>query len=86
MKKILALTASWCKPCNMIKPVLRKIEEEEGIIIEYLDADKNSDKFSIEGIPTLIYMEDDIEYNRTVGLIRKKTILENYNRGGKVAS
>lgn len=82
MRQIYAFTASWCKPCNMLKPVLRKLEEE-GVKIKYFDADDNviAKKYRISTIPTLVYMDNDIEYSRTQGLIRKQTILENYNRG-----
>ena len=37
MKKIKAYTASWCGPCKMLKPILKKMESEGLIDIEYFD-------------------------------------------------
>jgi thioredoxin 1 len=82
MKKVISFTASWCGPCKMIKPILQKLSEEEKIVWENKDIDENRDlvkELNITSVPTLIYMIDGKEYNRTTGYMPMEKIIYNYN-------
>jgi glutaredoxin len=52
-------TATWCGPCKTLKANL----ESEGIEVEMLDIDENSEyvqKMGIRSVPTLIVNDQDL--------------------------
>lgn len=78
MKYIKAYTATWCGPCKMIKRELNMLEQKENIEIEYIDIDMFRDEalaLGIKSVPTLLFIEDDKEYNRTSGYMPTRNIL-----------
>lgn len=80
MKKIKVFTATWCGPCKMIKPIIQEIEAEGLVEVEYLDADEYREqliKEGITGVPTILYLKDGVEYNRTTGYLPKEKIMIN---------
>ena len=79
MKYIKAYTATWCGPCKMIKKELAKLESENNIKVEYRDVDEFRQEaldLGIKSVPTLLYMEGDIEILRTTGYSPGKNILD----------
>lgn len=51
---ILDFFATWCGPCQMIKPILEKLTEEYNFILAKVDVDSNAElasKYGIEGVP-----------------------------------
>lgn len=64
---VVYFTASWCKPCQSIKPyVLEKFEAltKQGVSCVVLDVDENFDVYAhmsskkmVTGIPTLLFYE-----------------------------
>ena len=70
-------TASWCKPCQMLK---RFIAENPKEFIDYdvsvIDIDKFPEfrkKYSVKSIPTSIVLIDGIEQDRLVGYSNSST-------------
>ena len=64
--------ASWCPPCKMVDPILKKLAKEfEGRAkIAKINVDKNpsiSNRFDISGVPTFILFRDGEIVNQAVG-------------------
>lgn len=60
---LLDFTATWCPPCQMMKPHLHKVEQAYGdrLKVVEIDIDENSYLpafFQVEGIPRLIVVKD----------------------------
>ena len=65
-------SAEWCPPCKMLKPVLERIALEYGDKMDFfgVDTDNNmelSQKFSISGVPTMIFFKNGKEVKKLVG-------------------
>ena len=64
--------ASWCPPCKMVDPILKKLAKEfEGRVkIAKINVDKNpsiSNRFDISGVPTFILFRNGEIVNQAVG-------------------
>ena len=64
--------APWCGPCKMVAPELEAIAEKyDGkAIIAKVNVDNFSrlaEKYSIRGVPTLLFIKDGQEVSRIVG-------------------
>ncbi|MDO5501671.1 MAG: thioredoxin [Actinomycetia bacterium] len=72
-------TASWCSPCKALAPTLDAIASETSdFTIVKVDADENTEiteKFGVQGLPTLILMEDGEELIRVSGALPKAELL-----------
>ncbi|CAN5204651.1 thioredoxin TrxA [soil metagenome] len=73
MNKIIKFEASWCQPCK------RLTKELAGFTfpIEVVNIDDNqiaTDIYRIKGVPTLIFIKDDIEIDRVVGFVTKEKV------------
>lgn len=68
MNKLLVFTASWCGPCQALKPTLSKLPE--GSVIQY-DIDTHQDmraQYEIRAVPTIICLsETGAELKRMTG-------------------
>ncbi len=65
-------TATWCGPCQQLKPELHKMAEEFDGKIKFVevDVDKSRDiaeKYKITDLPTLVVIKNGEEASRTVG-------------------
>jgi putative thioredoxin len=46
--------ATWCGPCQMLKPLLEKLQKEYDFILAKIDIDQNNDlasQYGVEGVP-----------------------------------
>ena len=78
---VLDCWAEWCGPCRMIAPVIEELAKEHAgeIVFGKLNVDENPEtatKFSIMGIPTLLFMKHGAEVDRIVG-VAPKLMIEN---------
>ena len=72
MIKILKFESDSCPQCKALSVTLERISNENKIDIKNIDIeeDNNQDlirKYNIRSIPTLIFLNEDKEYNRLVG-------------------
>ncbi len=65
-------SATWCGPCKMLDPVLKKVSEdmEDHVDFYHIDVDESpeaSSQFGIRGVPTMIVFQEGQEIDRMVG-------------------
>ena len=72
-------TATWCGPCQKMKPSIHKLRDElyRDIVITEVDVDERRDlssKYRIEAMPTLVFFKDGEETSRSVGYLREEQL------------
>ena len=78
---VLFFGAAWCGPCKMLTPIMLKLSEEyadKDILIGKVNVDSDSEigvKYNVRNIPTLVFLKDGVEVERTVG-VQQKLALE----------
>lgn len=50
MKPVIMFTASWCGPCQRLKPQLQALASQEGFHLEMVDIDEQHDRASRAGV------------------------------------
>jgi len=78
---IVDFSADWCGPCKMLAPVLDQIAVEQvgRAKVTKVNVDENpslAQRYHIQGLPTLLYFDQGIVRDQTVGLASKKAILQ----------
>ena len=77
---VLQFSAEWCGPCKMLTPIMLKLSEENAgkdITIGKVNVDSSSDlgkKYSVRSIPTLLFLKDGVEIERTTGFLTKDVL------------
>ncbi len=71
--------ADWCRPCQLLDPVLDELAEEWGdrIRIVKLDVETNphtAARYGVRSIPTLVLFDGGEERDRLVNVIRRQAI------------
>lgn len=80
-KKVLVdFNADWCGPCQMLRPVVEEVaNENDNVKIVSINVDNNdvlSEKFNVFSIPCLVLFENGKEVKRNVGVMTKDEIIE----------
>jgi thioredoxin 1 len=79
-KVLVDFNASWCGPCQMLRPVIEELaEENEDLNIVSVDVDECADlaeRYQVFSIPCLVVFENGEETARNIGLMSKKKILK----------
>ena len=77
MKKVELYSASWCSSCEVVKPIVEKLENVE---VEIIDVEKETERavsLSIRNIPVIrVLDEEGNQLGRLVGKITKQQIEE----------
>jgi len=73
--------ATWCGPCQMLKPAITELAEEmKGkAVVAALDVDEQreiAEKYNVSSMPTLLFFKDGKEVDRVIGLQSKDTLKE----------
>ncbi len=73
--------AAWCGPCKMIVPVLDEIARENGdrfrvTKVNIDDEPALQHRFSVRGVPTLLFFSGGELRDQIVGFAPKKSIVE----------
>lgn len=81
---VLDFYSDTCMPCKMLSPVLEDLGKsyKDKLKICKLNVNENAqlaDEYGVMAVPTLMYVKNGREINRTIGFINKNEILENLN-------
>lgn len=73
--------ASWCMPCQMLKPVMEEIAEEvkEKADVKTLNIDDNPDiakEYNIMSIPAVLFFKDGELVDTMVGMHPKESYIQ----------
>ena len=82
---VLDLWAAWCGPCRIIAPVIDQLAKELAgkVLVGKLNVDENkrtAARFNVQGIPTLLILQNGREVDRIVGVESKESILRRLQR------
>lgn len=84
MNKIVIVTATWCGPCKVYKPMVQENQSEiesKGYSIEYIvgDEEGQGDKVTalgVRAVPTTIVYKDGVETARLLGNKTKEDLFK----------
>lgn len=81
---VLDFYSDTCMPCKMLSPVLDDLGTlyKDKLKICKLNVNENAqlaDEYGVMAVPTLMYVKNGREINRTIGFINKNEILEHLN-------
>lgn len=84
MLQILKFSTPTCPPCRALNPIIEEVKKETGADIESINAleDDRAAQYGIKSVPTLIFLKNNFEVNRKIGLISKSdlvALIEQYN-------
>jgi len=73
--RIVVYSASWCLPCQQLKPVIGSLKKE-GYKVVYRDIDKDIDrlKYAYTAVPTIFYLCGDAVVKKETGYRSKEQI------------
>lgn len=82
---LLDLWAPWCGPCRIIAPTVEQLAKELAgkVLVGKLNVDENKStaaNFQVQGIPTLLILQNGWEVERIVGVEPKESILRRLQR------
>lgn len=84
MIKILDFYATWCRPCALIEPTLKELQEEyDYITVQKVNIDEDDEltnEYKIKGVPTLLLFKDEVLVDKSVGNISKQSLLKLINK------
>jgi len=74
-KVLVDFNATWCGPCQMLKPIIEQLSEEmDNVKFVSINVDEQHDlnhKYNVSAIPCLIMFNKGVEEKRTVGFTSK---------------
>ena len=77
------ISADWCGPCKMFKPIVQQVSSELNVPINYVNADYDvaiTQKYKITAVPTIIIAgHDGSEKYRHSGAMSKQQLTDAIN-------
>ena len=73
--------ATWCGPCKRLAPVIEELAQEyDGrVVVGKCDVEDDEElavRFGVRNIPTVVFLKDGKEADRSVGLVPKQVLEE----------
>lgn len=72
MKRIVYVSADWCGPCKVYKPILQKVTSEQKVPLEYVNVDYDTmyiKEYGIQSVPTTLCFSDNTLLWKKSGVI-----------------
>lgn len=71
--------ATWCGPCKRLAPVIEELAQEyDGrAVVGKCDVEDDEElavRFGVRNIPTVVFLKDGKEVDRSVGLVPKQVL------------
>jgi thioredoxin 1 len=76
---LLKFEASWCMPCQVLKPVLEKVKESTGVEVVSIDIDDAPElatRYGVRGVPTVFAIKDAAPVKMLVGAKKESDYIE----------
>ena len=80
MKEILYFSAPWCGPCKNFKPIMESVSNS--IPVRFINVDDNpqlSSQYNIRSVPTLVFLKDGQEADKTIGVLTETQVKEKWS-------
>lgn len=76
--QVLKFWATWCGPCKAYEPIIDKLVKEFDSVkfysIDIDEAPELAEEFKIKSLPTVIFLKDQEEIDRVLGLSKIKPL------------
>lgn len=72
--------AHWCPPCRALAPTLEKLENIKVVKVNTDECEDLASKYSVSGIPCLIFLRNGKEIDRVVGLRSQQQLQEKVDK------
>lgn len=59
MNKLLIFSASWCGPCQALKPTIDKLDQDRIVKYDIDEALEERENYAVRAVPTLILVDED---------------------------
>lgn len=87
---LVEFTALWCRPCQLLEPVLKQLESEfkEKLKVIKVDVEQNpalTRKYDVRAIPHLLIIEKGQIIERIVGNVTRKQLTDALEKDFEVA-
>lgn len=78
---VLDFWATWCGPCKRLAPIIEELAKDyDGLaIIGKCDVEEDEElavRFGVRNIPTVVFLKDGEEKDRSVGLVSRPVLEE----------
>jgi thioredoxin len=80
MKEILYFSAGWCMPCKNFKPIMERVSQQHPV--RFVNVDESPQlaaQYNIRSIPTLVFLKDGQEADKTIGVLTEAQVKEKWN-------
>ena len=76
MLRVLEFYTDTCMPCKVVAKTLKKVKELDVEPVNAMEDVAKVDEYNVFSTPTLIFLKEDKEVKRTLGMISEKELRE----------